>query len=52
LNKRTFDLMIGVFAGGVGALAGIRLWAHRYLMEGKPDGPLAWVASVAKVVTG
>ena len=52
MNKRTFDLIIGVSIGFVGCMTGARLWSTRYLMEGKKDGPLHWTALVTKAVTG
>ena len=50
-TKRTFDLCLAVFVGGYAAMTGVRLWATRYLNEGKP-GALYSVAQVTKAVTG
>lgn len=52
MNKRTFDLALGVFIGGYAAMTGVRLWSTRYLLEGKPDGFLHLTAQVSKAVTG
>ena len=52
MNKRTFDLIIGVGIGLVGCMTGARLWSTRYLIEGKSDGPLHVTALVVKAVTG
>ena len=52
MNKRTFDLALGVFIGGYAAMTGFRLWSTRYLMEGKSEGPLNLLAQVTKAVTG
>ena len=52
MNKRTFDLALGVFVGGYAAMTGFRLWSTRYLLEGKSDGPLHIAALVTKAVTG
>jgi len=52
MNKRTFDLALAVFIGGYAAMTGVRLWATRRLVEGKPDGPLHLTAQVAKAITG
>jgi hypothetical protein len=52
MNKRTFDLSLGVFVGGYAAMTGFRLWSTRVLMEGKPDGFLHTVAEITKAITG
>ena len=52
MNKRAFDLSVGVFIGCYAAMTGFRLWAGRYLIEGKASGPLHMTAEVVKVVTG
>jgi hypothetical protein len=52
MNKRQFDLSVGVFVGAYAAMTGVRLWATRYLIEGKSDGALHTLAEVAKAVTG
>ncbi len=52
MNKRQFDLALGVFIGAYAAMTGFRLWATRYLMEGKPDGFIHTTAEVVKAVTG
>lgn len=52
MNKRAFDLSLMVFVGAYGAMTGVRLWANRYLIEGKPEGPVHTLAEVAKAVTG
>jgi len=52
MNKRTFDLIVAVTVGVIAAETGFRLWATRYLQEGKPEGPLNMVAQVTKAVTG
>ncbi len=51
MNKRAFDLSLGVFVGAYAAMTGFRLWATRYLQEGKP-GVLYTTAEVVKAVTG
>jgi hypothetical protein len=33
-------------------MTGFRLWAGRYLLEGRPDGLLHSIAEVTKAVTG
>lgn len=52
MNKRTFDLIVGVTVGVIGVMTGARLWATRQLIEGKPEGPLHVTALVTKAVTG
>ncbi len=52
MNKRQFDLSVGVFVGAYAAMTGFRLWAGRYLIEGKPKGILHTTAEVVKAVTG
>ena len=52
MNKRAFDLSVGVFVGCYAAMTGFRLWANRYLIEGKPQGVLHTTAEVLKAVTG
>ena len=52
MNKRQFDLSVGVFVGAYAAMTGFRLWAGRYLMEGKSSGVLHTLAEVTKAVTG
>jgi hypothetical protein len=52
MNKRAFDLSLGVFVGGYAAMTGFRLWSTRYLMEGKTTGIVHNVALVMKAVTG
>ncbi|MDE1881996.1 MAG: hypothetical protein KGI89_15790 [Euryarchaeota archaeon] len=52
MNKRQFDLSVGVFVGAYAAMTGFRLWSTRYLMEGKSQGVLHTVAEVVKAVTG
>jgi hypothetical protein len=52
MNKHTFDLIIAVTVGVIAAETGFRLWAGRYLIEGKPEGPLNVIAQVTKAVTG
>jgi hypothetical protein len=52
MNKRAFDLSLGVFVGAYAAMTGFRLWATRYLLEGKADGILHTTAEVVKAVTG
>lgn len=51
VNKRTFDLIVGVNVGVIGAFTGLRLWSTRYLLEGQP-GFLYTVAAITKAVTG
>jgi len=48
MTKRTFDLAFGVAAATIIAFGGARIWATRYLMEGKPSGVLHGVAYVTK----
>jgi len=52
MNKRAFDLSLGVSVGAYAAMTGFRLWAGRYLIEGKSDGFLHTIAEVVKAVTG
>lgn len=52
MNKRQFDLSIGVFLGAYATMTGVRLWATRYLIEGKSSGVLHTLAEVSKAVTG
>lgn len=52
MNKRTFDLILGVSVGMYAAMTGFRLWSTRYLIEGKPEGVLHVTALVTKAVTG
>jgi hypothetical protein len=52
MNKRQFDLSVGVFIGAYAVMTGFRLWTARYLIEGKPNGPLHDIAEVLKAVTG
>lgn len=52
MNKRTFDLIIGVSIGVLGCVTGGRLWSTRYLLEGKSEGPLHVTALVVKAFTG
>jgi hypothetical protein len=52
MNKRTFDLIVGVAIGVLGCATGARLWSTRYLLEGKSDGPLHVTALITKAVTG
>ncbi len=52
MNKRTFDLIIGVTVGVYAAMTGVRLWAGRYLISGKASGALHTTALVTKAVTG
>lgn len=52
MNKRTFDLVVAVLVGVIAAETGFRLWATRYLMEGKSNGVLHITAEVTKAVTG
>ena len=52
MNRRAFDLSLGVFIGAYAAMTGFRLWAGRYLLEGKPQGALHVTAEVVKAVTG
>ncbi len=52
MNKRQFDLAIGVFVGAYASMTGFRLWATRYLVEGKSEGILHTLAEVTKAVTG
>ena len=52
MNKRTFDLIVAVTVGVIAAETGFRLWATRYLQEGKPEGVLNMTAQVLKAVTG
>jgi hypothetical protein len=52
MNKRTFDLIVAVTVGVIAAETGFRLWATRYLIEGKPEGALNMVAQLTKAVTG
>lgn len=52
MNKRTFDLSVGVTVGVIAAMTGVRLWATRYLIEGKTHGFLRTTAEVTKAITG
>ena len=52
MNKRTFDLIVAATVGVIAAETGFRLWATRYLQEGKPEGVLNMTAQVLKAVTG
>ena len=52
MNKRAFDLSVGVFVGCYAAMTGFRLWSTRYLIEGKSEGILHTTAEVVKAVTG
>jgi hypothetical protein len=52
MNKRTFDLIVGVSVGVIATMTGARLWATRYLLEGKAQGPTHTLAEVTKAVTG
>lgn len=52
MNKRQFDLSVGVFLGAYATMTGVRLWATRYLIEGKATGPMHTLAEVAKATTG
>jgi hypothetical protein len=52
MNKRQFDLAVGVTVGVIAAFTGVRLWATRYLIEGKATGPMHVLAEVSKAVTG
>lgn len=52
VNKRQFDLAVGVAVGVYAAFTGLRLWAGKELLEGKSSGIKHTVAEVAKAVTG
>jgi hypothetical protein len=52
MNKRQFDLAVGVAVGVYAAFTGVRLWSTRYLIEGKPAGPMHTLAEVSKAITG
>ena len=52
MNKRQFDLAVGVTVGVIATLTGARLWATRYLLEGKSSGVMHTIAEVTKAVTG
>ena len=52
MNKRQFDLAVGVTVGVIATLTGARLWATRYLLEGKSAGVMHTVAEVTKAITG
>ena len=52
MNKRQFDLGLGIFVGAYAAMTGFRLWSTRYLIEGKSNGALHTVAEVTKAITG
>jgi len=52
MNKRQFDLGVGVFVGLYAAMTGFRLWSTRYLLEGKSSGVMHTIAEVTKAVTG
>lgn len=51
-NRSTFHLAFGVAAATIIAAGGARMWATRYLMEGKQSGVLHGVAAVTKGVLG
>jgi hypothetical protein len=52
MNKRTFDLIIGVTVGVYATMTGFRLWSTRQLLEGPSQGVLHTVAEVTKAITG
>ena len=52
MNKRGFDLAVGVSVGVFAAFTGVRLWSTRYLLEGQASGPMHTLAEVAKAITG
>lgn len=52
MNKRQFDLAVGVAVGVYASFTGLRLWSTRYLIEGKSDGALHTVAQISKAITG
>jgi len=52
MNKRQFDLAVGVSIGVYAAFTGVRLWSTRYLIEGKAVGPMHTLAEVSKAITG
>lgn len=52
MNKRQFDLAVGVTVGVIASMTGARLWSTRYLIEGKATGPMHTLAEVVKAVTG
>lgn len=52
MNKRQFDLSVGVTVGVIAAFTGVRLWAAKYLLTGKQQGPMRTLAEVTKAITG
>ena len=52
MNKRQFDLAVGVTVGVIATVTGARLWATSYLIQGKQTGPMHVLAEVTKAVTG
>lgn len=52
MNKRQFDLAVGVAVGVYASFTGLRLWSTRYLLEGNQTGILHTIAEVSKAVTG
>jgi hypothetical protein len=52
MNKRTFDLIVGVTVGIYATMTGARLWSTKELLVGKADGPMHTLAEVVKAVTG
>jgi hypothetical protein len=51
-NKRAFDLTLSVAVATLVAAGGARIWATRYMSEGKPSGFLYSVAAITKGVLG
>lgn len=51
MNKRTFDLIVGVDVGILILWGGLSLWSRRRLMTGPNSGLGYDVAKVSKAVT-
>ena len=52
MNKRQFDLAVGVAVGVYAAFTGLRLWSTKELLEGKSTGVRHTIAEVSKAITG
>ena len=52
MNKRQFDLALGVSVGVFATFTGLRLWSTKELIEGKSTGLRRTIAEVCKAITG
>jgi len=52
MNKRQFDLSVGVTVGVIAAFTGLRLWAAKTLLTDTKGGALFTFAEVVKSITG